>query len=338
MVYQFSDTEPAEYTAKAAAEPTVAPDTLLVMTYNIKFGGGRIDFWFDCHGDRVIMDSAEVVGNMDRMLALIDSIHPHILLIQEADWHSKRAAFINQVQYILDHTYFTAATYASQWNAFVPSNGLGRVNSGNAVLSVFAHGPATRYALPRMASQDVLTRFFYLRRCILEVPILLGNNDTLWVLNTHLEAYDKDGTRKQQLAQLKNLASAHHAAGHKVLIGGDLNTMPPGTTHWRNFDDEVCEVEDFQTSADSSELNWLFPLYSTFQECVPLNAYRANQSAYFTHTTSATGFWNRRLDYLFTNLKWVEGSGVVYQSRERGGYETMPLSDHAPTAARLVLR
>lgn len=140
MVYQFSDTEPAEYTAKAAAEPTVAPDTLLVMTYNIKFGGGRIDFWFDCHGDRVIMDSAEVVGNMDRMLALIDSIHPHILLIQEADWHSKRAAFINQVQYILDHTYFTAATYASQWNAFVPSNGLGRVNSGNAVLSVLRTG------------------------------------------------------------------------------------------------------------------------------------------------------------------------------------------------------
>ena len=25
------------------------------MNYNVKFGGGRIDFFFDCFGDRVLM-------------------------------------------------------------------------------------------------------------------------------------------------------------------------------------------------------------------------------------------------------------------------------------------
>jgi hypothetical protein len=38
---------------QAPAEP--APAALKVMAWNIKYGAGRIDFWFDMWGDRVQM-------------------------------------------------------------------------------------------------------------------------------------------------------------------------------------------------------------------------------------------------------------------------------------------
>ena len=40
------------YFEAAKSENISYPDTLKVMTWNVKFGGGRIDFFFDCHGDR----------------------------------------------------------------------------------------------------------------------------------------------------------------------------------------------------------------------------------------------------------------------------------------------
>ena len=52
----FDDLERAEvYHARGERSPPAQPERLRVMTYNVKFGGGRIDFFFDCHGDRVLM-------------------------------------------------------------------------------------------------------------------------------------------------------------------------------------------------------------------------------------------------------------------------------------------
>ena len=59
----FRSREPAEiWRAPGARSPSKGSDTLRVMTWNVKFGGGRIDFFFDGHGDRVRMNEAEVLG------------------------------------------------------------------------------------------------------------------------------------------------------------------------------------------------------------------------------------------------------------------------------------
>ena len=47
------------------------PQRLKVMTWNVKFGGARINFYWDYWGDRVHMTSAEVQANMDEVNALI---------------------------------------------------------------------------------------------------------------------------------------------------------------------------------------------------------------------------------------------------------------------------
>ncbi len=65
IVTTFDDIEEAVYyRAASLVEPPPAVDTLLVMTWNIKFGGGDIDFWYDCWGKRVLMTEEEVLDNL----------------------------------------------------------------------------------------------------------------------------------------------------------------------------------------------------------------------------------------------------------------------------------
>jgi endonuclease/exonuclease/phosphatase family metal-dependent hydrolase len=315
-----------------SSSPSTAPDSLKVMNWNIKFGGGRIDFFFDCYGDRVLMTEAEVVKNLEGLALKINQYDPDILVLQEVDIASDRSAQVDQLQWLLDHTALKFGAYASQWHAYVPSHGLGRMNDGNAVLSKYPITQATRVALQQSMDQDWLTRFFYLRRNILDVTIALPN-DTLSVLATHLDAYSKDSTRWFQLQTLYRLAETKQ---HPMIIAGDLNTVPPGSKKLKGFDDSVCKQEEFVMDDYTPEQTWLLPLYKVYQEAIPLGDYHADETRYYSHTVNGRGFWNRRLDYLFTNRSWSKG--LVHQNRERGGMETMPLSDHAPVTATLWLR
>ena len=116
---QFRDVEPAErYRAKEVPEePPEAGGALKVMTWNIKFGGGRIRFFFECPGDRVIMKRSEVIDNLEGLAAKIRQVDPDILMLQEIDVDSKRVAGFDQLQWLLDHTGLTYGVYASQWRA-----------------------------------------------------------------------------------------------------------------------------------------------------------------------------------------------------------------------------
>ena len=102
------------------------PQRLKVMTWNVKFGGARINFYWDYWGDRVHMTSAEVQANMDEVNALIRQTEVDILLAQEVDRNSKRAAYLDQVQYILDHTQMNYAAFVPVWKVrFLASEGYG---------------------------------------------------------------------------------------------------------------------------------------------------------------------------------------------------------------------
>jgi len=66
IVTTFDDIEEAVYyRAASLVEPPPTVDTLLVMTWNIKYGGGDIDFWWACHDDRVLMTEEEVLDNLE---------------------------------------------------------------------------------------------------------------------------------------------------------------------------------------------------------------------------------------------------------------------------------
>ncbi|MGM0597764.1 MAG: endonuclease/exonuclease/phosphatase family protein [Myxococcota bacterium] len=335
---KFDDVEKARfYQASNLESAPENPPVLKVMNWNVKFGGGRIDFFFDCHGDRVLMKKHEVITNLEGLAAKIRKYEPHLLFIQEVDILSKRSAYVNQVKWLLENTSLNYGVYASQWKVdYVPSDGVGKVDSGNAILSKYEFNEAIRLALPLISSQDALTSYFYLRRNILKTSISLAGKD-LYLLNIHTSAYSKDGTKKKQIDRLFRELEQLETDNQLFIVAGDFNTIPPGSEQISGFPDSVCTDDNFTADDYTDETNWLDDFYQHFNSAVPLSKYQADNSPYFTHTTNKNGFWNRKLDYIFTNGDFVPDSEKVHQGDEPQSLNTMELSDHAPVTVSFSL-
>ncbi len=332
----FAPIEEAKTYQAQNLQKVTSPQTLKVMNYNLKFGGARLDFFFDCHGDRVLMQKSEVLSHLDALVELINELDPDLLFIQEIDVLSKRSAYIDQVQYILDHSQLNYGAYASQWRAdYVPSDGIGPVDSGNAILAKTEIINAQRLALPLRTDQGGLTKYFYLRRNLLVANLNLTS--PIRLVGTHLSAYSKDNTKFKQLALFEEELSKYSGL---VIGAGDLNTLPPGSKELKNFPDSVCE-DEFTADDFSEETDYLQGLYDTYHSAISLSDYQKDNiedtGLYFTHTTDKNGSWNRKLDYIFTNIPLVEGSGKTYQDTTEGGIALMPLSDHAPLTVEIQL-
>ncbi len=342
LVNKFDDVEDAElYKSKDIIDSQSVSDTLLIMTWNIRFGAGRIHWFGDCCGDRVIMTEQEVTTHLEKLADYVCQVKPDILLLQEVDIESKRSAYIDQLQWLLDHTYFNYGVYASMWQSqFIPSDGLGRMDMGGAILSRWKISDTERIALPLRGDQDALTQYFYLRRCIIKARIELPNCDDFYVLDIHASAFSTDDTKKNQFDCLKGeMDKINDIPGALFVAGGDLNELPPGSDSTNYCDEDRCPEDEPGSCRDGSdftnERNWLDDLYA-YKSAVPLDNYHANNSRYFTHGVVNTAVvtpinpWNRKLDYLFTNGDWVAGSDSTHQ-------DTFDLSDHAPVSAKIVV-
>ena len=102
LVTTFENVESANaYTASPLQDEPQNVENLKIMTWNIRFGAGRIPFFGDSCGDRVLMTKEETEGYLDSIVFYINSTLPDILLLQEVDVSSKRSAYVNQIQYIL---------------------------------------------------------------------------------------------------------------------------------------------------------------------------------------------------------------------------------------------
>jgi len=322
------------YEANSLFNHSPPSDELKVGSWNMKFAAGRIDFFFDCYGDRSLMEKAEVENHLEGLAMKMNQMDVDILYLQEIDVDAKRSGYIDQLQYLLDATDFDYAVYASQWQAdYVPSDGIGRINSGNAILSRFPLDNAERIALPLIEEQDFVTQYFYLRRNILKAQISDAQGQAIVLLNTHTSAFAKDGTKDKQLEQIKAEVDELQVAGMPFVLGGDFNSLPPMSDKYIDFPDDVCPKDsEFSANDFSAETDIMLPFYD-YQALIPLDDYAANNQDYFTFTANKDGFWNRKLDYMFTNASFKEG--LVHLDVERGGMATMPLSDHAPLSGIL---
>lgn len=338
----FAPVEPAQiYRSRTRRDPPgdgSAPKTLRVMTWNVKYGGGRLDFFYDGHGERILMRPSEVIDHLDALAEVIRQVNPDVLFLQEVDRAAMRTALIDQVRWLLDHTALHHGAYAAQWRAdFVPSRNLGRVDGGVAILSKYPLREAQRVALPLIADQDSLTQYFFLRRCVLTAELDLGMNRRLGVLCTHTSAFTTSQTKRAQLMWFKRLMDAYSARGLSWVTGADLNVLPPDSTMLSGFPD-VAPTEDAFLAADfSGQPEWMRAFYRDYSPAIALERYAADESAHFSHTTHTDHFWSRKLDYMFTNASWEPESTHTLQSVEHGGIETMSRSDHAPLVGTLCV-
>jgi endonuclease/exonuclease/phosphatase family metal-dependent hydrolase len=329
----FEDTEDAILVQAATLKPAFPPpDSLKILTWNIRYGAGRIPLFYDGWGNRFDMTKFEVESNLSSLCTKINEIDPDILLLQEVDIESKRTAYVNELQFILDHTQLNYAAYGSIWKAdFVPSDGLGRIDMGNAILSKWSLTDCVRIALAIRTDQSSLEKYFWFHRCIIKVTATLPNRSSVDVLNMHAEAWGKDGTKKKHIDLFKEELDQIASAGRVFIAGGDFNELPPGSPRWKTFSDDVPNAR-FGNDDYTGEETWLNDLYATYTPAIQLTDYHQHPDDYFTFTGDAQGFWCRTLDHLFTNGSF--SSSLVLQTRllpnGQQGTATMPLSDHAP--------
>ncbi len=331
----FDPVEPAVmYTATDIVEAPAPEGALSVVTYNIKYGGARITFFWEC-GDRYNMTTDEVLVNMEGLADIVRTIDPDILMLQEVDVESNRSAYVDQVQFLLDNTDLNYGAYASQWKSdYIPTDGLGRTDSGVATLSKWRLMDAERVALPLQVDQSSLVRYFYLKRAILRAQVEVPGLDNFWSVNTHLEAFSDDGTKPTQIGLLVDELMNLDASGATFVAGGDFNSLPPGSEVLKEFADEC--TDGFAGKGDNyeGEEEFLDDLFDNFSSAMPVDDYAADNAAWFSFSGDGVE-WTRTLDYLFTNATWVEDSGLVHQDVEQGGTETIQWSDHAPISAAL---
>jgi endonuclease/exonuclease/phosphatase family metal-dependent hydrolase len=330
---KFEDTENAAYFHRETILPAPAPvDTLVVVSWNIRFGAGRIPLFYDGRGERYNMTKAEVEANLDHLCAKIVELDPDILLLQEVDVESKRTAYVNELTYILAQTHLNYSVFAAMWKAdYVPSDGIGRINFGSAILSKWPLTHAVRIALPTRTDQSALEDYFFLHRNILKASLAIPGHPDLQILNMHAETFGTDGTKKKHLDIFKEEADKITAAGGFFVGGGDFNEIPPGSPLWKNFPDDV-QNSRFGNDDYTGQETWMNNIYSSYESAIPLAKFQSNPSLYYSFTGDPQGFWCRTLEYLFTNSKFR--AGEILQTNQlpnsRAGISTMPLSDHAP--------
>jgi endonuclease/exonuclease/phosphatase family metal-dependent hydrolase len=315
-----------------------APASLRIMTWNIKFAGARIDFWFDLWGDRVVMTRDEVEANLEGILGLLNEVQPDVLLVQEIEVNSRRSAYVDMVGAILEGTPLAYAAYVPTWQSrYVPSEGLGRIDMGNAIFSRYPIRRAERIALSDRADQDALHDLYYLHRAVGRVEIDAGAMPVV-ALVVHTEAYDTDGTKSRQLGEIRELLAAET---RPFLIGGDFNAIPPGSVTTSGFNDEHPDSIGTEFEQPPYDLADMVPFFTDYRPAIELMRYgttEAEQRRWYTHSVigpatvganGEPGFWTRTLDYLFVDAgAWTDGD--VRQ-------DAILLSDHAPVVGTWVL-
>jgi endonuclease/exonuclease/phosphatase family metal-dependent hydrolase len=328
--------------------PDPQPESLAIMDWNIKFGGARIDFWFDLWGDRVQMSRDEVEHNLDAICMLINEVDPDVLMVEEIEVNSRRSAYVDMVRVILERTQLNYAAYFQTWDSrYVPSQGLGRMDLGNAIFSKYPISQAQSIRQPDRTDQDPVTEKFYLHRAIGDAVIEAGAGRLFHAFVVHTEAYDQDGTKAKQLEQIHALMLAQ---SEPFVLAGDFNELPPNAFRRFGFPDEHPSAKgtDFEQPPYTPEK--MQPFFDDLVPAIALAHFGASPEAaarYFSHSVigpstlgvdGLPGNWNRTLDYIFASpgSAFVSGSGDVLQDQGRQGISSEPiwLSDHAPVVAR----
>jgi len=345
FVTDFKDlTKAVMYEADSKSNVVYDSGNIKVVTWNIRFGIARFPFFGDSCGDEVILDNNTIEKNMVAIADSLNAINADIVLLQEVDVSSKRTGYMDQVQYLLDNTNLNYGCYASMWKAdFILSDGIGRVDAGNAILSKYELTDAERIQLRLRTDQDELIQYFYLRRNIVKakIPALTQGTKDFYAVDIHATAFATDNTKQQHINKYMETLDEIHAGGALFVTGGDLNSVPPGSI--TDFcESDMCDGDDYHTDQAEEyhkegsyfenfdgEPNILSPLYEAYDSAIDYDD--ANLSIHLTHGPS-TSYKNndikydRKLDYLFTNGSWHTTESKTHQA-------AWHLSDHLPVSA-----
>jgi endonuclease/exonuclease/phosphatase family metal-dependent hydrolase len=247
-----------------------------------------------------------------------------VVALQEVDFDSARTYHIDELGWLAREAGYPYAARVTTWQAnyvphplWPPRQHLGRMHSGQAVLSRYPLTGNRRLALPQPGDNPFWYNLFYLHRAVQVVTVQVGSTEVT-VLNVHLEGFHPRN-REEQAEQV--VALVRELRPERWMLLGDLNSPPPEAPQRGNFVDNP--------SWDASDDRTVEMLRSGLGvlEVPGLEAYEQYLPATFTYPAGAP---TRRLDYVFVapSLTPVEARVVT---------EAGAISDHLPVAATVRL-
>lgn len=322
-VWRPAPVEAAPVTTVPGLPPLPRDRAFTVVSWNIQYAGARTRRFFYDGGRAVSVPTDEVLDTCRLLAGALDTLGADVALLQEVDRGARRTGGVDELAEIVAHGAWPAWTVTPYYRAWVPvpaHEPLGRMSLHLATLSRFQLARARRHALAPLR-EPWHRQQFNLRRAALEGGLPIAGGGELVALNTHLSAFSRgDGTLARQIAQCGALADAASAAGHRVLLAGDFNALPPG--------DDASRLPDPGEYAErSSPITQLVDRWST--PCSAA-AHAADPARFRSYLPWGSDTPDRVLDWLF------HGPGVVVEDY-RVDRRFAALSDHLPIVARVRL-
>lgn len=284
---------------------------ILVASYNIAFA----------HGVKTSptewRDKNHTQKKLEELASVVKELNADLLFLQEVDINSNRSHYINQAEFLVDAGAYPYSACAVVWEKnYVPfpfwpiKHHLGEVKTANCVLSRYPLSWHKRIIFEKPASNPFWYNWGYLDRGAHRLDVAIGNQ-TLTVINLHLEAYEQKAREKQS----RFLGEWVSTIKGPIIIGGDFNSIPRDASKQSGFIDEP----EVSFATDMTLENVKVGL-GDFSEAVPSFVCRVNEK--FCHTFPANNA-TRSLDHIFAahGARFVAG---------RVFHEAGSASDHLP--------
>lgn len=282
-------------------------DSITVVSYNIGYLSGLTN-------NQAVRPPADLYErNLATAIAALAPLKPDILALQEIDLESRRSYRVDQAAALATALEYPQRAIAINWDKryvpfpyWPPAVHFGQMLSGQAVLSRFPITQHERMVLDRVPENPFYYNALYLDR-LAQVAHLTVNDQTLVVINLHLEAFDS-ATRQRQTEYVLALAETY-ADRYPVLLLGDFNSA-------LNRDAEG-EPRSIQAVLES-------PVFVS-----EIARETLNDSANLTFPSDTPEF---TLDYIFYTPATIEllAAAVVPEAAQA--------SDHLPLVMRFRLR
>ena len=307
--------DPPETGDVEVADPEGTPERLRVITYNIHHAAGP-------RGEFEPHSAADQTARLDRIAALLIEQDAHIVALQEVDFDASRSHGMDQLTYLADAAGYRYRARVTTWRKnyvpfpyWPPSMHIGRIHSGQAVMSRYPIITNERALLPQPAAQPSYKNAFYLHRAIQVAEVEVGEH-TIAVLNCHFEAFFTANREDHARVLIEGIQADPKT--HWIVLG-DMNALPPEADQMDGFEDEP----DWSGRADDTIRILREGLGS---EELPRSLADGVSGAFTFPAFSPT----RRLDYIFSSGTMSgESADVLTEASE--------LSDHLPVAATLRL-
>jgi len=332
LTLRFSPVQDEPIHNAGAQDLPIPGQKLKVLSWNVQYLAGKNHvFWYDMRGNQgpdTRPSASEIAMTLERVVSVIKSEDPDIVLLQEVDDGCGRSGGLDQLALLrerLPASYgnHTSAFYWKAW--FVPHPRImGPVGMKLSVLSKYPLISARRHALADVP-RNALFQVFNIRRAILEVRVPVQGGGEFAVINTHLEAFvEGSDVMQRQVRQLDSLLKSLDREQIPWVAAGDLNLLPPGEY------DRLQERERWLYNPNS-EIELLYGNHAVLPTLK--QATGPEQKKFWTHFPNrpwANGL-DRVIDYmLYSPSMTMTGHHVLAEGN-------LDVSDHMPVVGEFVL-